>query len=465
MEQGGASVVGFVVQILLARLLAPEVFGIVAILVVFTSLMDSIAQSGLGSSLIQKSDADDDSFSTALWLSLALAVALYGILFVTAPFISSFYQMGDMSAYLRVLGLMVLFNSFNSIQRSYLQRSLDFKTLFKANFAALLLSGLIGVGLAFFGFGVWALVGQYLAQSVCGCLALLVFVPWRPRFVFRGNEAKGLFRYGWKICVTGLLSTLYNGISELVIGKSCGSTALGYYSQGRKYPNLAIGVITTALSNVLFPAFARLKDDVNGLRGSMKVILAVGTFVIAPVSLMLCVIAHPLVLLLLTDKWLPSVLIFQLAFGVNAFLMFELVNLRAYMSLGDSGLYLRINIIKMVVGGIAICATAIITKDIYITAAVTAGTSVAGIFLVDLHSAKRVHGYAALAQIRDQLPTYCIAVIAAGAAYACSFISLNYIILMIIQIAVYGFVYLILSRFFNRRIWDLCWGSLLPTKS
>lgn len=460
MEQGGASLVGFVVQIVLARLLAPEVFGVMAILLVFTSLMDSVAQSGLGSSLIQQKGADDDSFSTAFWLSFFIAVILYVVLFFSAPFISDFYQMGEMALYLRVLGLAVLFNSFNSIQRSYLQRSMDFKRLFKANFLGLLLSGTIGICCAFLGFGVWALVAQTLAQGACACLTLMIFVPWKPRFVFKRQEAGELFRFGWKICATGMINVLHDGISELVIGKSCDAASLGYYSQGRKYPNMVIGVITNALSNVIYPAFAQIKEDANALRGSLKAVLDAGTFIIAPMSILLCVIAEPVVLLLLGEKWLPSVFIFQLTFGVNAFLMFQLVNLRAYMALGESSLYLKINLIKSGMSIVAICAVAILTRDIYLTAIATSLCNVLGIFFVDMPWAKRVHGYGALRQMRDQLPTYGICMLAALCAAACGFIPLNPVMVMVVQIIIFGIVYLSLSRVANRGVWSLCLSSL-----
>ncbi len=460
MEQGGASVIGMIVQIALARILAPEAFGIMAILLVFTSIMDSVAQSGLGSSLIQRSKVDDDSYSTAFWLSGGIALLLYILLFVTAPLISSFYQMGDMTSYLRILGLTVFFNAFNSIQRSYLQRGLDFKTLFKANFLGLLLSGIIGVACALLGFGIWALVIQSLAQGFCACITLLYFVPWKPKAVFKKAEARGLFQFGWKICATGIVNVLYDGLAELVIGKACNATQLGYYSQGRKYPLQVIRVLTNAISNVIFPTFSKMKEDIGSLRSLIKDVLSVGTFVIAPISILFCVIAEPLIIILLTEKWLPSVPIFQLIFFANAFLMFQIVNLRVYTSLGDSGLYLKLNVVKALFGCTLICGAAIITQDIYIVAAATSFACIVEIIFIDMHPAKRMHGYGALQQLKDQIPTYGITFCSAGLAFACSFLPLNYILVMIIQIIVFGLSYLGMSRIGNRHVWRLCIEAL-----
>ncbi len=460
MEQGGASVIGMIVQIILARILAPEAFGIMAILLVFTSIMASIAQSGLGSSLIQRSKVDDDSYSTAFWLSGCIALFLYILLFFGAPIVASFYQMSDMTLYLRVLGLTIFFNAFNSIQRSYLQRSLDFKALFKANFLGLLLSGIIGVVCALLGFGVWALVVQSLTQGICACITLLYFVPWKPKLVFRKDEARGLFQFGWKICATGIINVLYDGTAELVIGKACNATQLGYYSQGRKYPLQVVGVLTNAISNVIFPTFSKMKEDMVSLRLLLKNVLSVGTFVIAPISILFCVIAEPLIAVLLTEKWLPSVPIFQLIFFANAFLMFQIANLRVYTSLGDSGLYLKLNVLKALFGCTLICGAAVITQDIYIVAAVASFACIVEILLIDMHPARRVHGYGAFQQLKDQMPTYGITFCSAALAFACSFLPLNYILVMIVQIIVFGSSYLGMSRIGNRYVWGLCVEAL-----
>lgn len=464
MEQGGNSLVGLIVQITLARILAPEEFGVMAILLVFISVMNSLAQSGMGSSLIQQSHADRDSFSTALWLTIAIAMIMYGILFIFSPVIASFYGMPNLELYLRALGVVVIFNSFNSIQRSYLQRSLEFKKTFKANFTTIVVSGVIGIAMAFFGCGIWALISQSIAQSVFGCIMLAIFTKWKPRFVYKKKEAIELFRYGWKICATGIVNNIYNGVSELVIGKCCTAADLGLYSQGRKYPNFAIGVIFNALSNVLFPAFAKMKHDPQLLRESIKKVLSAGTFVIAPMSLLLCVIAEPLITLLLTEKWVPATLIFQLTFAVNAFLMFQLVNLRAYMALGASGLYFKVNLIKAIIGASVICSTAIITKDIYWTAFATSVFGVGSIFFIDMHSAKKMFGYGTFQQCCDQLPTYCIAILATIVSAACCFLPVHYLVKMLIQVIVFVIIYIYGSLIANRRTWDLCMNTLRDSK-
>lgn len=442
LEQGGSGVMAVIVQIVLARLLSPEVFGMLAIMLVVTQIVDSIAQSGLGMALIQKSDASNISYSTAWWLSIGLAVVLYAAVFLSAPAVAAFYNMPDLAMYLRMLGLVVFFNSASSIQRSFLQRSMDFKSIFVATTVAALASGIAGIAMAFFGFGVWALVAQSLLQSVFICIMMWIKVSWKPALVFEVSEAKGLFGYGWKICITGILNVLYSGISELIIGRACSTGELGLYSQGHKYPQAAIGVMSNSIANVLFPMFSAIKDDAVVLHEAIKRGLKLGTFIVAPISLLGAVVAEPLVALLLTEKWLACAPVFQLACSVNALLMLQLVNLRAYMALGDSGLYMRLQIVKVLGGGAIIWATALLTKDIYATAWANFFVGVFSILLVDMPPAKRLHGYSALSQLKDVFPIFALSLVASGAGFAVKFFGLEYVSELLVQCAVFGLVYL-----------------------
>lgn len=442
LEQIGSKAIQMVVQIILARLLSPEAFGVLAILLVVTQITDSIAQSGLGTALIQKSDADGNSYSTAWWLSLGLALLLYVVLFFGAPTFAAFYNMPELTMYLRVLGLIVFFNSANSIQRSFLQRTMNFKSIFAATTVAAFGSGVIGIAFALFGFGVWALVIQSLLQSVFICIVMWVRVSWKPSFIFKKTEAKALFGYGWKICVTGIFGVFYNGISELIIGRACSSGELGLYSQGRKYPHAAIGVMSNSIANVLFPMFSAIKSNAEALHAAIKRGLTLGTFIVAPISLLAAAAAEPIVALLLTEKWLDCVLVFQLTCISNSILMLQLVNLRAYMALGDSALYMRLQIIKVLGGGAIIWITAAVTHDIYATAWANFFVGIASILFVDMPPAKRLHGYSALQQLKDVLPIFLLSFAAFIAGLAVQLIGLSYVFELLCQCAVYTAVYL-----------------------
>lgn len=430
------------VQVILARLLSPEAFGILAVMLVVTSIADAIAQSGLGMALVQKTDVADDSFSNAWWLSLGMALVLYIVIFFAAPGIACFYSSPDLAEYLRVLGLIVFFNSANSIQRAFFQRSLDFRSIFKATTIAAFLSGVIGITLALSGFGIWSLVVQVLAQSAVVSLVMWFQINWRPRLLFNGDEAKELFGYGWKICVTSILNVIYSGVSELVIGRACSTSDLGLYSQGRKYPVAAIGVASNSIANVLFPTLSTVKSDMQVMRTKIKCFLSLGSFVVVPVSLLFAALAEPLVAILLTEKWLPCVPIFQLTCLANSVLMFQLVNLRAYMALGNSALYMKLQIIKVLGGGGVIWAVAVISHDIYATAAAVFVVGILSVLAVDMAPARRILGYGALDQIRDQMPIFLLAIVALSAAFFAGCFQVSYVAELLLQSISFSVVFL-----------------------
>lgn len=442
-EQGGSKAAALVIQIVLARLLAPDAFGVLAILLVVIEVANSIAQSGLGMSLIQKSDASNESFSTALWLSLGLSAVLYVILFAIAPLVAQMYEMPELSAYLRVLSLVVFTNAANSIQRAHLQRSFRFKELCKVNIVAVVLAGFLGILAAVAGWGIWALVLQSLSLSVITFVAFLFVVPWKPALVFDRGEARSLFSYGWKICITGILNVLYIGVSELIVGKACSPAALGYYSQGRKWPNAAISMASNALQNVLFPVFSTLKQDGLALRRALEKAIKVGTFVVAPISLVFAVISEPFVGLLLGDKWLPCVPVFQLTCLPNCLLMLQLVNLRAYMAVGDSGLYLKLQTIKVALGVLIIGTTAAVSRDIYCVAIAAAAVGALSILLVDLRPSGRMLGYGARSQLAAALPAIGLSTFAALSSLPVSFLGLAYLPCLVLQVVVFSFLYLL----------------------
>lgn len=449
LEQGSAKLVALIVQIVLARLLTPEAFGVLAILLVVTQVADSIAQSGLGMALIQKTDADANSYSTGWWLSLGIAVLLYIIILLSAPLLASFYNMAELCDYLRVLGVVVILNSANSIQRSFLQKQLDFRGIFRVSLIAIILSGAVGICFAYIGFGVWALVMQSVAQSAFTLIAMLFVVPWKPSLVFNRNEAHELFSYGWKICVTGILGVLYTGLSELVIGRTCSAGELGFYSQGRKYPMAVIHVATHAIQNVMFPALAEKKEDREAFKAAARFALCTGTCIIAPLSFCVAAMAEPLVGLLLTDTWLPCVPVFQMVCISHSIMLMTIVNLRAYMALGDSMLYMKLQMLKTAIGSIAICATAIFTQDIYLTAFATFLTTLFNSAIIDSFPANRLYGYSTICQLKDIMPSIILSCVAAILTYIIGEMITSYVLAIVVQLFIFMLVYIFGSRAFK----------------
>lgn len=445
-EQFGSKAVALITQIVLARLLTPEEFGVLAILLVVVNVADVVAQSGFGQAIIQMPDADETTYSTALWLSLLIAIVLYFIVFGFSSGIAAFYGNTYIELFLKVISLKLFLDSANSIQRSILQKHMDFKSLFVASFLAVFVAGMVGIVLALIGFGIWALIAQVVLNSLFACMAMAACLRWMPRLVFDRSQAEALFSFGWKMAITGVLLTLYSGVSELVVGKTCTAEGLGYYSQGRKYPAAVIGALNNALCNVLFPAFAELRGDLSALQTMAKRGLALGTCFLAPAVTLVAVCAESLVALLLSERWLPSVPVLQIACVPYLFLLLQVVNLRAYMALGRSDVYLKVHIVKAGVGFPVVAGIAVITRDIYIVATATAFIDALCILVVDIAPARRVYGYARYEQLRMLAPTYVSCILAALPAWAVSLAGVGYGLTLALQVAVFVVVYLLAAK-------------------
>lgn len=446
LEQAGSRLAAMIVEIVLARLLVPEMFGIMAILLVLVNVADVVAQSGLGVALIQRQDTTPLSYSTAFWMSEGIALVLYMLIVVAAPLFAAFYEMDQLTLLLRVLAIVLFFKAYNSIQRSFLQKQMNFRALFISNTISVVAAGLCGVLLAYFGFGIWALIVQSLAQGALICLIMFIQIPWKPSICFSKKEAARLFNYGWKICISGIFGRLYTGLSDLIIGKACTATDLGYYSNGSKWPIAAMAAISNALENVFFPVFSSISSDTEALRNAVRRAISVGTFLMVFISFFLIVAAEPLIRILLTEKWLPSVPIFQLVCFALSFNLLQIVNLRAYMSLGDSGLYMRLQIIKVSLGICAIASTAVVTRNIYLIAVSYTIISIVNILVVDLQPSKRMLGIGRWSQIKAVLPCYVLGACSLLLSYPICFLTLPDAVIVVFQFVVYSFLYFVISR-------------------
>lgn len=449
LEQGSSRIIQLVVQVLLARLVSPEAFGVLALLLVCVNFADVIAQSGFGSALIQRSKATNKDYSTAFWLSMLIALLMFVLLWLLAPILAAFYQEDKLILYLRVVSLIVFFNSAASIQRSYLQSRMDFKRLCIINSISSVFSGVAGVSLAILDYGVWSLIIQAITQSLFVFLIQLFLVPWRPSLEFDKQSAKSMYSYGWKISVTGIVGSLYTSVSELIVGKACSVLDLGFYSQGRKWPNQALAIISNALQNVFFPKFASLQTDLTALRDTMKKSLVLGSFLFVPFSFLFTVAAEPILVILLTEAWLPCVPIFQMVCFSNSLILLQLINLRAYMALGYSEIYMRLEIVKVAIGIVFIGFAAIMSKDIYLVAGVTALVSIFNILVIDLQPAKRVHGYSRLSQIKDIGPIYLASTFAGMSACIIWFLPLSYMLALLCEVLIFVTVYIIIAFVFR----------------
>lgn len=307
MERGGTQGIQFVVQIILARLLLPEDYGIIALVIIFTSIANVFVQSGLNTALIQKKDADEADFSSVFYLSLLMACLIYIVLFLAAPFIAAFYKIPEITPVFRVLSITLFFGAFNSIQNAVVARNLEFKKLFFSSTGAILISGTVGIYMAYTGFGVWALVGQQISNQLFVTLILWFTVKWRPQLLFSLERVKALFSFGWKLLVSALIDTVYRDLRSLIIGKMYNPAMLGFYNRGQQFPSLIVSNINGSIQSVMLPVLSSQQDNRPRVKDMMRRAIVTSSFIIFPMMVGLAVTAEPLVKILLTDKWLPCV--------------------------------------------------------------------------------------------------------------------------------------------------------------
>lgn len=352
-ERISAQLISFVVSIILARILAPDDYGLIALVFVFTTFCDKLLIAGFATSLIQKKTADDKDFSSVLYFSIAAAFVLYGLLFFGAPLITDFYTKFDRTeliAVIRVLGLSFFLMAFSSVQHAYVSKHMLFKCYFWSTLGATVFSGIVGIVMAYQGWGVWALVAQNMLATFLGCTILWFTVDWRPKLIFSFERLQGLFSYGWKIFMASIIKTLYNDVRSLVIGKMFTPADLAYYNRGQSLPQLVDSNVTGTIDSVLFPAYSRLQDDRPAMLNAVRRAVKTSCYVLMPILALMAAVASPLVSLLLTDKWLPCVPFMQILSFSFIFSPVEMENLQAIKAIGRSDIVLKLEIVKKTTG-------------------------------------------------------------------------------------------------------------------
>ena len=426
-----AQLVSFVVSIILARLLSPEYYGAIAIVNIFIALANVFVVSGFGNSLVQKKDADDTDFSSVFYFNIVMGIVFYGVVFITAPFIASFYNMPILKPVLRVMGLRLIVASVNSVQHAYVSRHMMFKRFFWSTFGGTVVSAVVGIVMAYNGFGIWSLVGQYLTNSVTDTVVLWFTVKWRPKALFSFKRLGGLFSYGWKILCSSLLDTGYNELRSLVIGKMYTSADLAYYNKGKSFPNLIVTNINSSIQSVLFPAMSNAQDKKDQVKSMVRRSIRISSYIMLPLMVGLALVAEPFVKLLLTDKWLPCVPFIQVTCIVFAFSPIHTANLQAIKAVGRSDIFLKLEIIKKVIG--------VITLLVVMNYGVLA-IAISGIFTTIVSSMlnaspnKKLLNYNYIEQIKDLLNGLVPLVLMSITIYFTGFLKLPLLVMLMLQI-------------------------------
>lgn len=446
LERGGTQGIQFIVQIILARLLAPEQFGTIAIVMVFINVAQVFVQSGFNTALIQKKDADEEDFSSIFYLSLGIAGILYIIIFLAAPTISRFYRDPILVPILRVLALILFPGALNSIQNAYIARNLMFKKLFKSSVGAIVISGILGVIAAYLGLGVWALVIQQLVNQIAISVIMWITVKWRPKLVFSIQKVRELFSFGWKLLASSLLNVFYLEIRTLFIGRLYSSSALGFYNRGEQFPKMIVNNINGSIQSVMLPTLSAQQDNKKRAKEMMRRAIVTSSFLIFPMMIGMAVVAEPLVVIVLTEKWLPAVPFLQIFSISYALIPIHTANLQAINAMGRSDIFLKLEMIKKAIGLVILGIS--IPFGVY---AIAIGQVVSGIIatFVNAYPNKQLLNYSYKEQLMDIMPSFFIALVMGGVVYTFNYLSISEGQILVLQVCAGMAIYIGLTRIFK----------------
>ncbi len=445
-ERIGAQAVSFIVSMILARLLLPSDYGVIALITIFIDIANVFVSSGFGSALVQKKDADEVDFSSVFYFSILMSWVLYGIVFLGAPLVANFYEKPILTPVLRVMALKLPLAGVNSVQHAYVQKKMLFKRFFFSTLIGTVGSAVVGIAMAYAGFGAWALVAQYLFNSTMDTLVLWFTVKWRPQFVFSLSRMKTLFSFGWKMLVSELIHTSYKQIRSLIIGKVYTEKDLAFYNQGGKLPSLLVTNINSSITSVLFPAMTLKQDDKKKMKEVVRLSIRVSSYVMWPLMIGLMVMTKPVVLLLFTEKWLPCVPYMQIACIQFALEPVQTANVQAVKAMGKGRTYLIMEIVKKVFGIVMIVA--VMYRGVM---AIAVSAMIVTFFAAIVNSTpnRKFLKYSYKEQLADLIPSILLSAGMGVCVYVVGMLPIPMILNMVLQVLVGVIVYILLSRLFK----------------
>lgn len=463
-ETTGTQIVMFAVQVVLARLLSPGDFGIIGIVTVFNTLAMVFVQGGFSTAIIQKKNIDEAECSSVFYTSMVATAVIYVILFFLAPYIASFYKYDILTSIIRVQFLGLFFAPFTSIQSALLQKRMQFKLSFLRSLITCVISGAVGIGTAIAGAGIWALVYYNLANSIVSAIVYGITVKWFPKLTFSLKKVKVLFSFGWKLLVSNLIDTLYNNIYTLVIGKLYDNKTLGYYNKGKNFPNTIVNVINSTIQSVIFPVLSKCQDDKDTFKALVRRAIKTSTFLVFPAMAGLAGVAKPLVAILLTEKWLPSVIFLQVCCFSYALWPIHTANLQAINALGRSDIFLKLEIIKKVIGVVLLIAA--VPFGVYVMVWTRVLSGIISCF-INAYPNKKLLNYSFLEQVKDILPAFLLSMFMGAVVLSVTLLDINWFLMMALQITCgviiyavgakllkfesYGYLINLVKSFFNKK--------------
>lgn len=439
-----------IIQIILARLLLPEHFGMIGMITIFIALSTTFVQSGLDQALIRESNPGKEDYSTVFYFNFIISIIIYIVLFMTSPMIADFYGEPQLVIIIRVMMLVVIINSFAVIQRVILIRKVDFKTQTKISLISGVSSGIIAICVALLGMGVWSLVIQQLTSRLIEALLLILSNQWFPSLKFNIRLFKKYFNFGYKLLLSGLLDTVYKNIYFVIIGKVYPATQLGYYTNAQKLSDTSSQSVSQAIQKVTYPVLSSIQQDPLKLASKYKRIIKMTSFLFFPVMMVIVAIAPNLIPFVLGEKWIPSIIYFQLLCIAGIFYPIHALNLNVLKVKNRSDLFLTLEIMKKVIFTLLITIAIIFGNSIEALISASIIQAFIALFINTYYSGREI-GYTLRLQIRDMLPAFIISVTVCFIVYfAGIFLTTWLFVTLIIQIILGITIYILLSALFNK---------------
>ena len=426
-----SSGVTFLVGLILARLLTPEEYGIMAMITVFIAVSNSIVDSGFSNALIRKVRIESIDYNTVFYFNLIVSFILYILLFFASPSISVFFKEPILVKVVRVIGLVLIINALAIIPRTIFVRDVNFKTQTKVSLISSISSGIVGIGMALAGMGVWSLVGQQLSRQLLNTLFLWIYCKWQPILEFSVKSFKELFGFGSKLLLSGLLNTIYQNIYYIIIGRFYSSSQLGQYTRAEQFNMIFSSNLTSVVQRVSYPVLSSIQEEPERLRDAYRKIIKTTMLITFACMLGLAAVAKSLIIILIGDKWIPAIYFLQIICFSGMLYPLHAINLNILQVKGRSDLFLRLEVIKKIIAVVPIVIGIFYGIEYMLWGGVI--TSFIAYFLNSYYSARLID-YSALDQIKDILPTFLISFVVSFLMWCTSLLDLSVYFLLPIQL-------------------------------
>ena len=433
----------FILGVVLARILMPSDYGLVGMLTIFIAISQTIVDSGFSSALIQKKDRNEVDYSTAFYFNIVVGLVLYFILFFSAPLIARFYDTPQLEGLTKVIGINVFISSLAIVQRAKLTIKLDFKTQARASLSSVAIGGIIGITMAYNGFGVWSLVVQSIVRNGLNTFLLWIFSKWMPKEKFSKDSFKGMFSFGSKLLGAGLLNTVFSNVYLLIIGKLFSASDLGYYTRAKQFKNFPSQNITSIIQRVTYPVLSQIQDEEERLKKTYRKFIRLSAYIVFPLMVGLALVAKPLMLVVLTEKWLPAAPFLQILSVAGLLFPIHAINLNILNVKGRSDLFLKLEIIKKIV----ITITILITFSFGLKALVFGQifTSIVS-FFINTHYSGKLIDYGTKKQLKDLIQIAALCLPMAVAVFIIVYFVNNELLQLLLSIPAGAILYIGLSK-------------------